>query len=106
MLYADSVRIPLSEDVTLDDVWHTKVWAATPGWHTLQTDGKNLEYFVSKAGGWHSLAIENQMKENRLSSRTQPMSGDTVGEQRGINPLFFYGSFLIAAGFLWLAPKL
>ena len=105
-LLADSVRIPLSEDVKLDDVWHAKVWPSTPGWHTLQTDGQGLEYFVSETDGWHSLAIENQMKENRLSSRTQQLAAEISGQQRRINPLLFYGIFLISAGFLWLVPKL
>ena len=106
ILLADSVRIPLSEDVKLDDIWHAKVWASTPGWHTLQTDGQRLEYYVSESDGWRALAIENQMKENRLSSRTQQLAAGTSGEQRMIHPLLFYGTFLIAAGFLWLAPKL
>ena len=105
-LLADNVRTSLSEDVRLDDVWHARVWPTSPGWHTLQTDGQSLEYFVSETDGWHSLAIENQMKENRLSSRTQQLAAETSGEHRRIDPLLFYGTFLIAAGFLWLAPKL
>ena len=105
-LLADSLRIPVQEDVILDDIWYSKVWPSTPGWHTLQSGNDALEYFVSESDAWHSLAIENQIKENMLASRTQQFVAGQSQEQRRINPLLFYGIFLFAAGFLWLAPKL
>lgn len=105
-LLADSVRIPLHEDVQLDDVWQAKIWASTPGWHSIQIDGEKLDYFVSKTGEWQSLAIENQMKANQLNFRAEQIAAETSREIRRIHPLLFYGVFLLAAGFLWLAPKL
>lgn len=105
-LFADSIQVPLREDVQLDDVWQTKIWASRPGWHTLKIGDQSLEYFVSEAGGWHSLAIQNQMMQNQLVSQTEHKGASISTERRKINPFFFYAFFLLSAGFLWLAPKL
>jgi hypothetical protein len=51
------------------------------------------------------MALENQMTENDLSGD----QADVVGERREkkrVPSLLFYAILLVAAGFLWLAPKL
>jgi hypothetical protein len=105
-LMADSTRVPLREDVQLDDVWHATVWPSTKGWHTLKVNGENLEYFVADDGAWRSLSIANQMKANSLASRNEDQPKMFSSERKKISPLLFYALFLIAAGFLWLVPKL
>ena len=105
-LLVDSIQMPLEEDVTLDDVWYSKVWPSGPGWHTIQSGSERFKYFVSEPDAWRAWAIENQMKENRLASTGQQIAAEKSREQHRIHPLFFYGIFLFAAGFLWLAPKL
>ena len=105
-LLTDSVSIPIREDVWVDDVWHATLWPSTPGWHTLQIDGRPIEYYVAKAGEWRSMAIENQMKDNDLVWDKGHSDIKKATDQRRIPPVWFYAVFLIAAGFLWLAPKL
>lgn len=105
-LLADSVRIPIREDVQVDDVWHTTIWPSTSGWHTLQIDGQPIEYYVAKPAEWRSMAIENQMKDNDLVWEKGHGDSEKTIDQRLIPPAWFYATFLIAAGFLWLAPKL
>ncbi len=100
----DSIKVPLKEDVLLDDVWHGTVWPGNSGWHWLNI----LPYYVSEDGEWKTLEIANRMNETRLIAAT----GDTstpagmIKEEREIPPLLFYTLFLLAAGFIWLAPKL
>ena len=105
-LQTDSVSIPIREDVWVDDVWHATIWPSTPGWHTLQTDGRPMEYYIAKAGEWRSIAIENQMNDNDLVWDKGHLDMERTTDQRRIPPVWFYAAFLIAAGFLWLAPKL
>ncbi len=105
-LLTDSVRISLREDVLLDDVWRTTVWPTTPGWHTIQTASGTQNYYVYKADEWRSIALENQMKGNYLTSVKEYADGEATNEKRRIPALLFYAVFLTAAGFLWLAPKL
>jgi hypothetical protein len=104
-LTADSVRIPLREDIMLDDVWHATIWPNSAGWHELQIGNRTIDYYVSKSTEWRSMALENQMTENDLSGD----QADVVGERREkkrVPSLLFYAILLVAAGFLWLAPKL
>ena len=104
-LVADSVRIPLREDVMLDDVWHATIWPNTAGWHTLQSDGRTLDYYASKITEWRSMAVEDQMNENYFNGDQSHIVRES-SEQRLIPPLLFYAVLLVAAGFLWLTPKL
>jgi hypothetical protein len=104
-LMADSIRIPIREDVMLDDVWHATIWPSTAGWHVLQVDDRTTDYYVSKSTEWRSMAVENQMNENGLSEDQAHIIRE-AREQERIPPLLFYVVLLVAAGFLWLAPKL
>ncbi|HEX6892309.1 MAG TPA: hypothetical protein VF141_16495 [Chryseolinea sp.] len=104
-LMEDSVRIPLREDVMLDDVWHATIWPSTAGWHSLQIGDRTMDYYVSKATEWRSMAVENQMNENDLSGDQAHVVSE-LSEKKRIPPLLFYAILLLAAGFLWLAPKL
>ncbi len=104
----DSVQIPLREDVVVDNVWHGRIWGASKGWHTLQTEnGASLSYYISQKENLRSLSIANQIETNRIwkndSSKT---SKDKALIWKDIPPMLFYLLFLISAGFLWVAPKL
>lgn len=100
----DSITVPLKEDVLLDDVWHGTVWPGNSGWHWLNT----LPYYVSEDGEWKTLEIANRMNATRLVAVTGNTStpAGMIKEEKEIPPLLFYTLFLLAAGFIWLAPKL
>jgi hypothetical protein len=52
------------------------------------------------------LAIENQMKDNDLVWDKDQGNNEKTKDQRPIPPVWFFTTLIIAAGFLWLAPKL
>ncbi len=108
ILFADSIPTPLQENVLLDDVWVARTWAAEPGWHTLQLkDNASLQYYVSNPNDWKSLSISEQIKANQLASKTpHGTRSEKVMQSKMINSLLFYSIFVLASGFLWLAPKL
>lgn len=108
VLFTDSVRIPLQEDVLIDDIWHATLWGDRPGWHILQTgDATDLAYYISKKDDWKSLSIAGQMTENfSAANKMENLSTEKIAEQREVSPLYFYLLFIVAAGFIWLVPKL
>jgi hypothetical protein len=105
-LFADSTQLPLQEDELLDDVWHGKLWAGTPGWHSLRTEASSLHYYVSDKGNWNTLRERAQREQNLLASKAGTAGGEKVSVQKEVPMLYFFLAFILAAGFLWFAPKL
>ncbi len=108
MLMADSLRIPLREDVLLDGIWSATFPAGQPGWHVLKTnDGNGIQYYISEQGEWSALNKANQLRTT-LAYAKKPervVSGKST-IQKEIDPLIFYLMFLVSAGSIWLLPKL
>jgi hypothetical protein len=108
-LLADSIGVPLTEDVTVDDYWLGKIWAGKRGWHSLfiPEDSTQLSYYASGNEEWRSLRMSQQAQENRLASSVHSnFKRLTYDEEVEVSPLYFFLLFLLAAGFLWLAPKI
>ena len=56
---------------------------------------------------WKTLSLVNQQNENKISARQDlDRLSEKIDSQEEIPPLIFYIIFLLAAGFIWLAPKL
>jgi hypothetical protein len=88
-------------------VWYGKIWADQPGWCALniKQDSSIHNFFVSSTGSWSKARVYNQQRAlQNLSSRKTGSAEQLVQER--ISPLIFFGLFLLAAGFLWLALKI
>jgi hypothetical protein len=107
-LYADSVRIPMTENALVDDYWTGESWAAQSGWHQLRLshDSTQLNYFVSDTSEWKPLKISNQMKANRISQHLSIADAKNMTQQVPVPAILFYVLFLFSSAFLWLAPKM
>ncbi|MBL0742885.1 hypothetical protein [Chryseolinea lacunae] len=106
-LLADSIGIPLQEDVQLDDVWSGKFWAGQPGWHTLQADDATPSlYYISTTGEWSGLRQATLRAQNMAASESHALQTEKVYVSREISPVYFFAMFVLAAAFLWMAPKL
>lgn len=106
LLLADSVSIPLTEDVSIDGIWHSKIWAGKPGWHELKTKNATRYYFIPDTNNWKSLGAANRAQATRNAESVLHSNATVLPEIKSVPLLFFYFLFLISAGFLWLAPKL
>ncbi len=105
-LLSDQVALPLTEHILIDNIWLGKTWAPNHGWHTLSTESSVTSYFVSEPKTWEALRITNQIEENEVkNAETIAPKRHVTSLQKPIAPLLFYMTFLIASGFLWLAPK-
>jgi hypothetical protein len=108
-LIADSMHIPLTEDVLIDDRWIGKTWFDEPGWHTLTIpeDSTRVNLYVYKNEELKSVRLNNQQKLNSLRKASKDVQSTVVSvSYEPISSAWFFMSFLIAAGFLWLSPKL
>jgi hypothetical protein len=108
-LQSDNVLLPLRENVVIDDYWHGTTWAGKIGWHTFSIDSTSLNYYVSDPTEWQSLRIAQQQKMNTLATQkkiTDEEKDVIITEQKPVSRLLFFLLFLMAAGFLWLVPKL
>jgi len=122
-LFADSIRIPLIEDVSIDNLWHGKLWPGRVGWHSLliPEDSTSANFYVSNHPEWSSLSLAHQLRLNRVVSEPLIPPGMSVKiinlpspslptkkkyANREVSPLVFFFLFILGSGFLWLAPKM
>ncbi len=110
-LQANGISIPLREDVVIDNYFHGKTWAGEQGWHrfAIAEDSVYKNYYVSDRHEWESLRIAQQQRVNELISKSgsSKLTQTSISSrQEPVSLLFFFLIFLIASGFLWLAPKI
>jgi hypothetical protein len=105
-LFADSVAVPVAEDPLIDGLWHATVWPDESGWHALTTQTDTLSYYVFPSGEWESLRVAQQQAATRMASMRTPDTDALRFVSRPLSLIYFWIAFLLAIGFLWLAPKL
>jgi hypothetical protein len=105
---SDGERVPLTEDVLIDDYWHGRAWAGNAGWHQFTTnDSAIFNFFVSTSDEWKSLRIANQLASTRMNqSESEPGKVLSTSVKKEIPSLMFFLAFILASGFLWLEPKI
>lgn len=103
----DSVEVPVSEHSLVHHVWYGKFWAGRAGWNslTIRQSTDTYNFFVSQPGEWNSLRVAHQQKAMQKMISAQRDEQKEVVRQAIPRTLFFI-LFVLAAGFLWLAPKL
>lgn len=108
ILIDDSVQIPLREDINVDNVWHGRTWASPKGWHILKTnEGAIKPYYIQSRPAWNALSISNQIRINGLrSSKNANNDTNEITITKDIPPIIFYLLLILAAGFIWLSPRL
>ncbi|MBX2899041.1 MAG: hypothetical protein KF775_05310 [Cyclobacteriaceae bacterium] len=111
----DSIALPLREDAVIDGYWTTTFWTTRSGWYAVtSTDSAAAGFYVSKPNTWQALRSTTLQNLNYTSQSKTGEAAHTVtlpGEAHDqpthkISSLWFFILFLVAAGFLWLAPKL
>lgn len=103
---SQGLPVSLAENVSIDNVWSGRTWATKSGWNSITTQEDTLHYFVCSPENWNSLCIANQIKENRIQQGSTGTTSFTSTVYQEMHPLIFFLLFLLASGFLWLAPKL
>ena len=104
----DSITLPLTEDVRIDNIWHATTWAGNAGWHVLTaSDSTQLPYYISPTNSWRSLHAANLISLSQQQGRKgKEISDSKYIAYTPVSPLIFFIALLLSLGFLWLAPKL
>lgn len=108
VLFSDSIRVPLAEDVMIDGIWKGKVWLDQPGWHSLHVEGDTTRQslFVSNKNHATSIAQFNQIVETSLRSKNSSLVRNEMKQRKDFPAWIFFGLMLLSCGCLWLLPKL
>ncbi|MBZ9729391.1 hypothetical protein LB467_06795 [Salegentibacter sp. JZCK2] len=101
--------IPLKQDLNNSELWTGKTYPLETGWQELsieQDTTSGFNYFVHKSDDWQALKSYQSLQENSRFFSQQIVEEESVKMPVAINPLWFFGLFLIGMGGLWLEPKL
>jgi hypothetical protein len=107
ILFAETERLPVAEHVTIDGLWHGKIWTGKRGWNTITTQQDTaIQLYISSPGEWRSLAAAQSIDRTRQRAILSEQKSSAVIAFSPVPMWIFYLAFLLGAGFLWLAPKL
>jgi len=102
-----AVALPLAQDPRLPE-WRTaQFWPGAAGWHRVQGPGAtSAAFYVFAPASWRGpeLAERAQALATRPAQPAVASTQDTVAQPWPT--AWFFGLFLLAAGFLWLEEKL
>lgn len=104
----------LQSQVNFEQKWQGKVWATQSGWHQLQVKGDTTEktpVYIFAEQDWQSWHTIRQIRANaqwaskQANAQRRPKA-TSLAPPQPIPLVYFFGLFLLCAGFLWLEPKL
>lgn len=110
----NQIEFYLQNQVNFEQKWQGKLWAIQQGWHQLQVKNDTTEQtpvYIFGKQDWQSWQTIQQIRANEQWAHQQTSQSKTTQvtplTQRDPIPLvYFFGVFLLCAGFLWLEPKL
>ena len=100
-------RLALRQDTRLPEWSTAQFWPAAAGWHQVRGPGRAAHYFyVYPALAWRGPELQErqQAAAHRLVPSTAALATETT--VRPWPAAWFFGLFLLAAGYLWLEEKL
>lgn len=104
-----AVGLALAQDVRLPE-WSTAAyWPATPGWHQVRGPGRTVHsFYVYDSAVWRGpeLAARQQALAARSALASPAPAAEAITVRQPWPAGWFFGAFLLAAGFLWLEEKL
>lgn len=103
------VRLALRQDTRLPEWSTAQFWPATSGWHQVRGPGRTTHnFYVYPDSAWQS--PEQQARQQAFGARALAMpAASTLSQENVLEPWpasWFFGLFLLAAGYLWLEEKL
>jgi len=105
----DGTLISLIQDLDNANIWRGVNYPREKGWQQLQLENDStaiLDFYVHDAEVWKSLISVNTTKKNKQNFNGLGKKELVQKQEKPINPLWFFGLFLLCMGYLWLEPKL
>lgn len=99
--------IPLMQDIDFPSLWKGRTWPRETGWNTLRLDTLDTyKFYINDQSHWQSMTATNTIAANRKFFEREFTLGQGQKPLKPVDPLWFFGLFLICIGGLWLEPKL
>jgi hypothetical protein len=103
-----AVQVALAQDTRLPEWSTAQYWPQVAGWHQISGPGRAAyNFFVFDSAAWRGPELaERQQAMTQLAAAPTPsfQPSDRVSQPWPAG--WFFGLFLLAAGFLWLEEKL
>ncbi|UOQ99611.1 hypothetical protein MUN81_08985 [Hymenobacter sp. 5317J-9] len=103
-----AVRLALRQDTRLPEWSTAQFWPQAPGWHQLTGPGRvTHSFYVYPAGAW--AGPEREERQLAVAQQAMAAPGAAVASETVAQPWpagWFFGLFLLAAGYLWVEEKL
>lgn len=103
-----AVRLALRQDVRLPEWSTASFWPGAAGWHTVRGPGRTAHHFyVYPPAAWPG--PEQQERQQAVAQRPAAPGAGASARASVPEPWpagWFFGLFLLAAGYLWLEEKL
>ena len=104
-----AVQLALAQDTRLPE-WSTdQYWPTAAGWHQVRGPGRTVHsFYVYDSAAWRGpeLLSRQQALATRGALASPSQATATTTAQQPWPAGWFFGLFLLAAGFLWLEEKL
>jgi hypothetical protein len=103
-----AVQLALAQDLRLPEWSTAQYWPHAAGWHQVQGPGRaTYNFFVFDSAAWRGPELAERQAALAQHITASKPSGSHVGSVQEPWPAgWFFGLFLLAAGFLWLEEKL
>jgi hypothetical protein len=103
-----AVQLALAQDTRLPEWSTAQYWPRVAGWHQVQGPGRTAyNFFVFDSAAWRGPELADRQQALAQRMAAGKLSGGTTSSvQQPWPAAWFFGLFLLAAGFLWLEEKL
>ena len=107
-----AVRLALRQDTRLPEWSTARFWPGAAGWHQVRGPGSaQFHFYVYPPAAW--VGPESQARQLALTARTADAAQGAASASTAPDAVaepwpaaWFFGLFLLAAGYLWLEEKL
>jgi hypothetical protein len=105
-----AVALALAQDTRLPEWSTAEYWPATAGWHRVRGPGRTVHsFYVYDSAAWRGpelLARQQALSQRATLASPGQEALETTTVPQPWPAGWFFGLFLLAAGFLWLEEKL
>jgi hypothetical protein len=103
-----AVQVALAQDTRLPEWSTAQYWPQAAGWHQISGPGRAAyNFFVFDSAAWRGPELaERQQAMTQLTAAPTPSFQPSDHVSQPWPAGWFFGLFLLAAGFLWLEEKL
>lgn len=102
---APATPLPLAQDLEDPGIWRGTFWPRSTGWHRLVDGaGATLDFYVDAAGDWPALQAARRRDATARIASDSAGSNSPVAhtpDPSHVHPGWWFGCFLLAAGYLW-----